>query len=126
MFRSPRPPSDGYALCDSSHAFDSACRRKTCPGFCYWSNGLSGLGQKNFGILRKCVRAPQSLGSRVKPTAAPPNNGGSDQSEAVPSAALTALWRGARLGANKSNVRRAVLARMQSLGAIHETPKQFP
>jgi hypothetical protein len=49
-----------------------------------------------------------------------------DQSEAVPSAALTALWPGARLGANKSNVRRAVLARMQSLGAIHETPKQFP
>jgi hypothetical protein len=62
----------------------------------------------------------------VKPTAAPPNNGGSDHSEAVPNAALTVLWRGARLGANKSNVRRAVLARMQSLGGIHETPKQFP
>ncbi|TMJ80295.1 MAG: twin-arginine translocation signal domain-containing protein, partial [Alphaproteobacteria bacterium] len=29
---------------------------------------------------------------------------------------MTALRRGARLGANKSNVRRAVLARMQSLG----------
>jgi hypothetical protein len=58
--------------------------------------------------------------------AAPPNNGGPDHSEAVPNAALTALRRGARLGANKSNVRRAVLARMQSLGGTHETPKQFP
>jgi hypothetical protein len=54
MFRSPRPPSDGYALCDSSHAFDRACRRKTCPGFCYWSNGLSGLGKK---ILEFCGNA---------------------------------------------------------------------
>jgi len=62
----------------------------------------------------------------VKPTATPPYNGGSDHSGGVPSAALTALWRGARLGTNKSNVRRAVLARMQSLGGIHETPKQFP
>jgi hypothetical protein len=83
-------------------------------------------GAKKFWNFAEMRARPQSLGSRVKPTAAPPNNGGSDQSEAVPSAALTALWRGARLGDNKSNVRRAVLARMQSLGAIHETPKQFP
>src|SRR5215831_8503206 len=58
MFRSPQPPSDGYAPRDSSHAFDSACRRKTCPGFGYRSNKLSELGQKNFGILRTCVRLP--------------------------------------------------------------------